>query len=120
MVARIAKGVLALDAEIDELDALIEARFHGHPHAKVIETLPGMGPRLGAEFIAATGGDLGVFSTPDRLAGFAGLAPVPRDSGRIRGNLRRPHRSHRGLLSRRYGQRPLLSRVPALPPAQTN
>ncbi|MFI8836338.1 IS110 family transposase [Streptomyces afghaniensis] len=50
MVARIAKGVLALDAEIGELDALIEARFHEHPHAKVIETLPGMGPRLGAEF----------------------------------------------------------------------
>ncbi len=61
MVARIAKGVLALDAEITELDALIEARFHDHPHAKVIETLPGMGPRLGAEFIAATGGDLTAF-----------------------------------------------------------
>lgn len=90
MVARIAKGVLALDAEIAELDALIEARFHDHPHAKVIETLPGMGPRLGAEFLAATGGDLTAFGTPDRLAGFAGLAPVPRDSGRVHGNLHRP------------------------------
>ncbi|MFI1599131.1 hypothetical protein [Streptomyces venezuelae] len=47
MVARIAKGVLALDAEIAELDALIEARFHDHPHAKVIETLPGMAPASG-------------------------------------------------------------------------
>lgn len=102
MVARIAKGVLALDAEIAELDALIEARFHDHPHAKLIETLPGMGPRLGAEFIAATGGDLAAFGTPDRLAGFAGLAPVPRDSGRIRSNLRRPHRYHRGLLRACY------------------
>nr|WSZ20640.1 IS110 family transposase [Streptomyces canus] len=102
MVARIAKGVLALDAEIAELDALIEARFHDHPHAKLIETLPGMGPRLGAEFIAATGGDLAAFGTPDRLAGFAGLAPVPRDSGRTRGNLRRPHRYHRGLLRACY------------------
>ena len=102
MVARIAKGVLALDAEIAELDALIEARFHDHSHAKVIESLPGMGPRLGAEFIAATGGDLAAFGTPDRLAGFAGLAPVPRDSGRISGNMRRPRRYHRGLLRACY------------------
>lgn len=41
-----------LDLEIAELDALIEARFHEHPHAKVTETMPGMGPRLGAEFLA--------------------------------------------------------------------
>lgn len=102
MVARIAKGVLALDEEIAELDALIEVRFHDHPHAKVIETMPGMGPRLGAEFLAATGGDLTAFGTPDRLAGFAGLAPVPRDSGRVRGNLHRPRRYHRGLLRACY------------------
>ncbi|MGW6240314.1 transposase [Streptomyces sp. NPDC055094] len=33
-----------------------------------------------------------------RLAGVAGLAPVPRDSGRISGSMRRPHRYHRRLL----------------------
>jgi transposase len=37
------------------------------------------------------------FATADRLAGFAGLAPAPRDSGRIRGNLQRPRRYHHGL-----------------------
>ncbi len=58
MVARIAKGVPALDQEIAELDALIEARFNDHRHATVIRSLPGMGTLLGAEFIAATGGDL--------------------------------------------------------------
>lgn len=61
MVARIAKGVMALDEEIAELDALIEDRFHEHAHADVIRSLPGMGALLGAEFIAATGGDLEVF-----------------------------------------------------------
>jgi len=75
--ARLAKGVLALDAEIAELYALIAARLHDHSHANAIESLPGMGPRLGADFIAATGGDLAAFGTPDRLAGFAGLAPAP-------------------------------------------
>jgi transposase len=37
------------------------------------------------------------FSTPDRLAGFAGVAPAPRDSGKITGNLHRPKRYSRGL-----------------------
>ncbi|WP_438874613.1 IS110 family transposase [Streptomyces virginiae] len=102
MVARLAKGILSLNEEIGELDALIEARFHDHPHATVIRSMPGMGPMLGAEFIAATGGDLDVFGTADRLATFAGLAPVPRDSGRVSGNMRRPHRYHRGLLRAFY------------------
>ncbi|MER6091831.1 IS110 family transposase [Streptomyces bluensis] len=102
MVVRLAKGVMALDEEIAELDALIEARFRAHPHAEVILSLPGMGPRLGAEFIAATGGDLETFGSADRLAGFAGLAPQPRDSGRVSGNLRRPRRYHRGLLRTMY------------------
>ncbi|MBH1937682.1 transposase [Streptomyces sp. AV19] len=38
------------------------------------------------------------FGTPDRLAGVAGLAPVPKDSGRIGYNLRRPRRYNRRLL----------------------
>lgn len=102
MVARLAKGIIALDEEIAELDALIEARFREHPHAEIIRSMPGMGTLLGAEFIAATGGDMDMFGTPDRLAGFAGLAPVPRDSGRVSGNMLRPHRYHRGLLRAFY------------------
>ncbi len=89
---------MTLDEEIAEIDALIEARFREHPHAEVILSLPGMGPKLGAEFIAATGGEMEAFGTADRLAGFAGLAPTPRDSGRISGNLRRPRRFNRSLL----------------------
>ncbi|MGW0086566.1 IS110 family transposase [Streptomyces sp. NPDC003393] len=102
MVVRLAKGVMALDEEIAELDALIEDRFREHPHAEVIRSLPGMGARLGAEFIAATGGDMDAFDSADRLAGFAGLAPQPRDSGRVSGNLHRPRRYHRGLLRAMY------------------
>lgn len=102
MVVRLAKGVIALDQEIAELDALIEARFREHPHAEVILSLPGMGKLLGAEFLAATGGDMDAFGSADRLAGYAGLAPAPRDSGRVSGNLRRPRRFHRGLLRAFY------------------
>lgn len=102
MVARLARAVMALDDEVAELDAMIEARFREHPHAEVICSLPGMGTKLAAEFIAATGGDMDAFGTADRLAGFAGLAPRPRDSGRISGNLHRPRRYHRGLLRAMY------------------
>lgn len=47
MVARLAKGVMALEEEIAELDALIEARFQEHPHAEVIRSLPGRAPCSG-------------------------------------------------------------------------
>jgi transposase len=97
MVHGLAKEVIALNEKVDEIDKLIEGRFRSHGQAEVIVSLPGIGPLLGAEFLAATSGDMARFGTPDRLAGFAGLAPAPRDSGRISGNLHRPARYHRGL-----------------------
>ncbi|MEV5541703.1 IS110 family transposase [Saccharopolyspora shandongensis] len=102
MVSRLAKGVIALNEEIAEIDALIEKRFRQHQHAEIILSLPGFGPLLGAEFLASTGGDMAVFGTADRLAGVAGLAPAPRDSGRVSGNLHRPRRYDRRLLRAFY------------------
>ncbi|MGA5504700.1 IS110 family transposase [Streptomyces umbrinus] len=98
MVAKLAREVTALNEEITETDKLIEGRFREHRHAEVIASLPGIGALLGADFIALTGGDMTIFGTPDRLAGVAGLAPVPKDSGRISGNLHRPRRYSRRLL----------------------
>jgi transposase len=45
---------------------------------------------------------MSAFESADRLAGICGLAPVPRDSGRISGNLKRPRRYHRKLLRTCY------------------
>jgi len=98
MVAKLAREVMALDEEIADTDALIEGWFRDHPHAEVILSMPGLGPVLGAEFIAHPGGDLSIFASADHLAGVAGLAPVPKDSGRISGNMRRPRRYCRRLL----------------------
>jgi transposase len=97
MIATLAGEVMALNEQIRGTDRLIEGRFHQHPLAPVIISLPGIGVLPGAEFLAATGGDMTFFATPDRLAAFAGLAPAPWDCGRIRGNLHRPKRYHRGL-----------------------
>lgn len=65
--------------------------------------MPGIGPLLGAEFLAAIGDDLTAFDSPDRLVAFADLAPAPapapapHDSGQRNGNLHRPRYYHRGL-----------------------
>jgi len=60
--------------------------------------MPGFGPVLAAEFLGATGGDLTVFQSADRFAGVVGLAPAPKDSGKISGNHHRPRRYDRRLL----------------------
>ena len=102
MVARLAEEVMTLDTEIGDTDAMIEERFRRHRHAEIILSMPGFGVILGAEFLAATGGDIAAFGNTDRLAAVAGLAPVPRDSGRISGNLKRPRRYNRRLLRACY------------------
>lgn len=102
MVARLAKEVMALDTEIGDTETMIEDRFCRHRHAEIILSMPGFGIQLGAEFLAATGGDMNAFDSADRLAGVSGLAPVPRDSGRVSGNLKRPRRYDRRLLRACY------------------
>lgn len=97
LVAWLAEEVINFDAQLREIDTLIEDRFRRHTAADVITSLPGIGTVLGAEFLAATGGDLTAFESPDRLASHAGVAPVPRDSGRLTGNLHRPRRYNRAL-----------------------
>jgi transposase len=97
LIKRLSRQLLNLDREIKDLDKQLTNRFRAHPQAKIIESLPGMGPILGAEFLAITTGDLAAFGTPARLATYAGLAPVPHDSGRRTGVRHRPHRYHRRL-----------------------
>ena len=96
IVADLAAQILAIGARISELDARITTTFRAHPQAEIIESLPGMGPILGAELIAAAG-DLSGYANAGRLASAAGLVPVPRDSGRRTGNLHRPMRYSRKL-----------------------
>lgn len=98
LITRLARQLLDLDREIKDLDRHIAERFGDHPHAGPITSVDGFGPILGAQLLADTGGDLrAAFGNSGRMAAYAGLAPVPRDSGRVRDNLHRPKRYHRGL-----------------------
>ncbi|WP_348271957.1 transposase [Rathayibacter sp. VKM Ac-2805] len=99
LVSRSARDLLHIRDEVAELDAEIEAVLQDSRSADLLVSIPGFGRRLAADFLAATGTDLAAFETPDRLASFAGLAPVPRDSGKISGNHHRPRRYDRRLLN---------------------
>ncbi|MFJ4526166.1 IS110 family transposase [Streptomyces sp. NPDC088810] len=96
LVCDLAHQLLALDERIRSNDREIRETFRADERSEIIESLPGMGPILGAEFVAIVG-DLTSYKDAGRLASHAGLAPVARDSGRRTGNYHRPKRYHRRL-----------------------
>jgi transposase len=101
LVAELAREVIALDERSKATDADIEGRFRRHHLAEVITSLPGIGFRLGAGFLAAVG-DPARIGSADQLAAWAGLAPVPRDSGTRTERLNTPKRLH---TPKRYSRR---------------
>jgi transposase len=96
IVAELARQILALDQRLKGIETQIRDTFRDHPQAAIIESLPGIGPILGAELVVAAG-DLAAYADAGHLASAAGLVPVPRDSGRRTGNLHRPKRYSRRL-----------------------
>ncbi|SDP84442.1 Transposase IS116/IS110/IS902 family protein [Arthrobacter sp. ok909] len=99
IVAALARTVLDLHDEVAKIDKQIETRFREHQQAEILLSMPGFGTLRAAELLAATGGDITAYDSAARLAGDAGQAPVPRDSGRISGNHHRPKRYDRRLLN---------------------
>jgi transposase len=77
------------------LDRELQAALARHPDAALIQSLPGMGVTLAAEFIAEAG-NIERFATPDKLAAAAGLAPVLKQSGKVR-YLKRAHGGNKAL-----------------------
>ena len=88
IVAELANDVLGFKERIESIDEEIGQRFFARPEARILTSLPGMGPILGAEFLVAVG-DIRAFESADRLAAYAGLVPAARDSGKRVGNNKR-------------------------------
>jgi transposase len=88
IVAELAREVLALKVRIESIDEDLEKRFFARSEARILTSLPGMGPILGAEFLVAVG-DIRTFESAERLAAYAGLVPAARDSGKRVGKHRR-------------------------------
>jgi transposase len=87
IVAELAAEVLTLKERIESIDEEIGQRFFARPEARILNSLPGMGPILGAEFLVCVG-EISAFESADRLAAYAGLVPAARDSGKRVGNCR--------------------------------
>jgi transposase len=83
MVRELATEALAARARIARLDRELEALLRNHPDGALIQSVPGMGAILTAEFVAAVG-DIARFRSADAMAAAAGLAPVLRQSGKSR------------------------------------
>jgi len=94
-VRELAAEALAARKRLDELNRALEDRLTRHPDAALIRSLPGMGAVLTAEFIAEAG-TIRRFTSADALAAAAGLAPVLRQSGKVR-FLRRPTGGNKAL-----------------------
>jgi len=69
----------ALDVEIDAFTKLTAKRLRGDPRYKAVQTIPGIGPVLGAVFLADIG-DITRFPGPTQLASWAGLTPKHHES----------------------------------------
>jgi transposase len=83
LVRELAREALAARERLARLDRDLEQALARHPDAALVRSLPGMGATLTGEFIAEAGDLLRVRSA-DALAAAAGLAPVLRQSGKVR------------------------------------
>ncbi|WP_395455387.1 IS110 family transposase [Azospirillum melinis] len=81
LIAELAAEALATRTRIRDIDRRLADLLTRHPDGTLIQSLPGMGVVLAAEFLAQAG-PMGRFASPDALASAAGLAPVLRQSGK--------------------------------------
>lgn len=68
-----------IDAEVATFESHINAVLHDHRGYESIQTIPGVGPVLGAIFVAEIG-DVDRFDHPRKLCSWAGLTPRHRES----------------------------------------
>jgi Transposase IS116/IS110/IS902 family/Transposase len=83
LVRELAREAAQTRSRLFALDRDLQAALERHPDAALIQSVPGMGATLAAEFIAEAG-SIERFATPDKLAAAAGLALVLKQSGKVR------------------------------------
>ena len=95
VIAEVATELDRTQQRRERLGVEIGELFEAHPFGLILGSLPGVGPRTGARMLAEIG-DISRFANGSRLASYAGLAPVTRQSGSsIRGQTRSRRGNHR-------------------------
>lgn len=83
LIRGLAGEMRAARDQLAAIDKQIAEVLDRHPDSALIRSLPGMGATLTAEFLATTGG-ISRYGSGDHLAAAAGLAPILRQSGKVR------------------------------------
>jgi transposase len=76
-------------AAVKDLEDALAARFDQHPDAKILRSLPGLGPILGARVLGEFGDDPTRFLDAASRRNYAGTAPLTRASGKSKVVIRR-------------------------------
>jgi transposase len=100
VIRGLARQLLTLLEQRDQLRAELDDLLATHPLAEIITSMPGVGSRTAIELLR-TVGDSSTFASAAHIASYTGLAPATRQSGRtIRGEhqARRGNRALRGAL----------------------
>ena len=87
--------IAALNAQIEELEAVLAEHFEKHPDADIYRSLPGLGVVLGARVLGEFGDDPNRYSTAKCRKNYAGTSPLTVASGRKRAVLARHVRNKR-------------------------
>jgi transposase len=95
LIKELAVEAMAARDRLNRLEDELTGLLDHHPDAALIRSLPGMGAVMTAEFIAEAG-NIARFRSPDALAAAAGIAPVLKQSGKIR-FLKRPLGGNKAL-----------------------
>lgn len=91
VLPHLARQLISLHAQRADVAAQVEALVEAHPLYQVLTSMPGIGVRTAAVFIAETLGR--TFASGAHLASYAGLTPVTRRSG---SSIRGEYVSHAG------------------------
>jgi transposase len=78
-VASLRRVIDLLEFEIDIFEHLVRGRLARDPEYTAVQTIPGIGPILGAVLVAEIG-DITRFARPEQLTSWAGLTPKHHES----------------------------------------
>jgi transposase len=95
IVASQATIVATLNAQIDQMAAVVEAHFGQHPDAEIYTSQPGLGVVLAARVLGEFGDDPHRYTDARARKNYAGTAPITKASGKKKIVLARYARNRR-------------------------
>ena len=94
-VAALVAVIAELNTQVARLEDQLTEGLDQHPDAKIVRSLPGLGPLLGARVLGELGNDPNRYCDAKARKNFAGTSPITKASGKSRVVLARYARNRR-------------------------